>query len=92
MTFMGREFLVPDPIEQYLEDFYGSSWKVKQHYCVLLRGNALLPGNEIVSLNYGYNQLLNLIKDRNFKKALNYAEQMLTVSNDKIIHQQNVFY
>lgn len=88
LRFLETDWQVPDPPEQFLEDFYGPDWRTPQHYDCVLRGHALTPDSRPVSLCYGYNRINDLVRRAHWKKALAYCDQLRGVVGDDPLIQR----
>lgn len=87
INFHGEPYLVPDPVSQYLEEFYGPEWKTPQHYCAVLRSNALSAGSRPGANSYGYQRVITLMLEQSFDKAIAYLDQMKLVIEDELLDQ-----
>jgi len=87
VKYNNREYLAPDPAEQYLEAFYGSGWNTPSSYCAVLRGNALKNREHEGSLAFGYYRLAKLIQSGDYPKALKYLTQIEDKTNDLLLRK-----
>ena len=84
IEYNNKQYLIPDPIERYFEEYYGPEWKTPQSYCVVLRGAALKDPNHPGCLAFGYFKLCALFQSKDYKKAIKYIKQIKEVANEDL--------
>jgi hypothetical protein len=83
--YFSCNFLVPDPPDVVLCQLYGPDWKTPQHYDPLLLSPALLGVLHPAAIARSYNNLVELLKNKNWKKAISYVKQIQSVHDDSLL-------
>lgn len=76
-SLVGREYWLPENIEEHLFEMYGDSWREPiEAWDSLLNCPNLTVDSQSVAIYYGLMRLHNALHDGKTKKALNYYQQL----------------
>lgn len=86
MTWLGLSWPVPDPVEQFLVDFYGEDWRVPDPaFDTVLSSRCRTPESCDVRRNFGYLRLIRTVRNREWGKAAGYCRQLLVLRDDATV-------
>lgn len=87
LNWQDLDWLIPDPVEHYLEDFYGDKWRVPDPYFdTILSSRCKTPESFEVRRCFGYNRLYGAISAGDWKKAQNLCEQIQSIRYDDYLN------
>ena len=86
LFWQGLDWPIPEPVEQYLTDFYGSDWRIPDPYFdTVVASHCQLPSSWPSRRNFGYARLFDRIKEQEWLKAEGYCRQMLRLQDDSFL-------
>lgn len=92
ITYLGEEWLVPHPPEQFLQEIYGSGWRVPDPYFdSIISGYNRSPKSLQVALCFAYNRLFDRIDRGEWEKAAGYCRQIQAQQFDPFIDELNIW-
>ncbi len=83
-----KDWPLPAPIETYLEDVYGSSWRIPDpDFDTVLSNPSRIAESIPVVLCFGYARLNTCLSERKWRKALSYCRQLRARQPDVLLDE-----